>query len=85
MTTFAAYVGMKQQTTGQIWQKLETFFSTILSDFMGPPLFVTLAEFSSGELWRPTRVSSAMEVELEPKCALLTNSRETIASKNFGP
>lgn len=61
VTTFAAYVGTKQQTT----------------DFTGPLLFVTLAEFSSGELSQPTKASIAMEVE--PKCALLTNSRETIA------
>ena len=58
-----------------------TRYSTILSDFTGPLLFVTLAEFSLGELSQPTKASIVMEVD--PKCALLTNSRETIASKTF--
>ena len=52
----------------------------IFADFMGPLLFVTPAEFSSGELSQPTKVSIAMEVE--PRCVHLANSQETIASKS---
>ena len=69
-------------TNYRSFEKCDMFLLMIFTDFMGPLLFVTPAEFSSDELSQPTKVSIAMEVE--PRCVHLANSQETIASKFKG-